>query len=80
MYLPSGCPFQTPVFFVCVSGLNTGGMGAYAPSPAVTSNIMQFVEKKVIKRAVDGNHSYIFCTFLALTFAPASIKSCMVSI
>lgn len=35
-------------------GLNTGGMGAYAPAPIVTSELLQQVEKEIIKPTVDG--------------------------
>ena len=35
-------------------GLNTGGMGAYAPAPVLTASLREFAREKVIKKAVDG--------------------------
>lgn len=35
-------------------GPNTGGMGAYAPAPIATPELLKEVEEKVLKRAVDG--------------------------
>lgn len=35
-------------------GLNTGGMGAYAPAPVATSFIMDHIIKKVLKPTIDG--------------------------
>ena len=36
------------------TGLNTGGMGAVSPPPFVTEEIMQQVEKEVIKPTIEG--------------------------
>jgi phosphoribosylamine--glycine ligase len=36
------------------TGLNTGGMGAYAPTPLVDKNIYKKVEQKVIKPTLEG--------------------------
>ncbi|MEM7726194.1 MAG: phosphoribosylamine--glycine ligase [Cyanobacteria bacterium P01_A01_bin.45] len=33
-------------------GDNTGGMGAYAPAPIATPEIMEFVQKKVLEKAI----------------------------
>lgn len=35
-------------------GPNTGGMGAYAPAPVVTAEIMQKVKTDILQRVVDG--------------------------
>ncbi|MEX0780697.1 MAG: phosphoribosylamine--glycine ligase [Balneolales bacterium] len=35
-------------------GLNTGGMGAYAPAPLMSQALLQEVENKVINRILDG--------------------------
>lgn len=35
-------------------GLNTGGMGAYSPTPILTSELMERVEKEVISPTVSG--------------------------
>ena len=36
------------------TGLNTGGMGAYAPTGAVTPTIMEQIEESIIKPTLDG--------------------------
>lgn len=36
------------------TGLNTGGMGAYAPAPIATSAFLEDVTRNVLQRAVDG--------------------------
>ncbi len=36
------------------TGLNTGGMGAYAPAPIATSAFLEDVSHNVLQRAVDG--------------------------
>jgi phosphoribosylamine---glycine ligase len=35
-------------------GSNTGGMGAYAPAPVVTQDVMRVVEKDIIRPTLDG--------------------------
>lgn len=35
-------------------GLNTGGMGAYAPCPLLTKDVLREIEETVLRRAVDG--------------------------
>jgi len=35
-------------------GLNTGGMGAYAPAPVVTEKVLQKVEEKILKPIIDA--------------------------
>lgn len=36
------------------TGLNTGGMGAYAPAPVATVKILNQIDKQVIKPTIDG--------------------------
>ena len=36
------------------SGLNTGGMGAYAPAPVATPAIMQRIMRETIRPTIDG--------------------------
>lgn len=36
------------------TGLNTGGMGAYSPAPVVTPELLERVEKDIIKPTIDG--------------------------
>ena len=35
-------------------GLNTGGMGAYSPAPAVTPEIFKYIEQKIIQPMIKG--------------------------
>lgn len=36
------------------TGLNTGGMGAYAPAPAATPEILEQVDSRIVKQSIDG--------------------------
>lgn len=36
------------------TGLNTGGMGAYAPAPVATPKLLQQIDTDIIKRSIDG--------------------------
>ncbi|CCE65907.1 hypothetical protein TPHA_0N01260 [Tetrapisispora phaffii CBS 4417] len=36
------------------TGLNTGGMGAYAPAPIATKTLLDEIDKKIIKPSIDG--------------------------
>jgi phosphoribosylamine--glycine ligase/phosphoribosylformylglycinamidine cyclo-ligase len=36
------------------TGLNTGGMGAYAPAPVATPEVMERIMKESLKPTVDG--------------------------
>jgi phosphoribosylamine--glycine ligase len=38
-------------------GPNTGGMGAYAPAPVITSERMDFIQKEVMQPVIDGLRS-----------------------
>ncbi|MCL2485792.1 MAG: phosphoribosylamine--glycine ligase [Endomicrobia bacterium] len=35
-------------------GLNTGGMGAYAPAPLATAELTKIVEDTIVKKSIDG--------------------------
>ncbi|QGN15713.1 bifunctional purine biosynthetic protein ADE5 [Kluyveromyces marxianus] len=36
------------------TGLNTGGMGAYAPAPVATPKLLQQIDREIIKPSIDG--------------------------
>ena len=36
------------------TGLNTGGMGAYAPAPVATPAIMERIARETLKPTIDG--------------------------
>jgi phosphoribosylamine--glycine ligase/phosphoribosylformylglycinamidine cyclo-ligase len=36
------------------TGLNTGGMGAYAPAPVATPAIMERITRETLKPTIDG--------------------------
>ncbi|GAV54649.1 hypothetical protein ZYGR_0AN01170 [Zygosaccharomyces rouxii] len=36
------------------TGLNTGGMGAYAPAPAATPELLQQIDTQIVKASIDG--------------------------
>jgi phosphoribosylamine-glycine ligase len=40
-------------------GLNTGGMGAFAPSPSILAETKYRVLTDILQRAVDGSSEYI---------------------
>jgi phosphoribosylamine--glycine ligase len=52
------------------TGPNTGGMGAYAPAPIVTEEILGEVRREVIERALAGmiadGTSYVGCLYVGL--------------
>lgn len=51
-------------------GPNTGGMGAYAPAPIVTDEVIKYVEEQIIKPVLKGmkeeGHPFIGCLFCGL--------------
>ncbi len=53
-------------------GKNTGGMGAYAPAPVVTSEIMRRVEAEILRPTLSGMASegspYSGCLYIGLMF------------
>jgi len=52
------------------TGKNTGGMGAYAPAPIVTPEVLGFVEDSIIRPLIDGmraeGHPFVGCLFIGL--------------
>lgn len=52
------------------TGLNTGGMGAYAPAPLVTPYLMEKIESQVVKPMLDGlatkGHPYVGVLYCGL--------------
>lgn len=51
-------------------GPNTGGMGAYAPAPVVTDEVMQKVKEQILQPTVDGmrneNNTFVGCLYAGL--------------
>lgn len=51
-------------------GPNTGGMGAYAPTPIVNEKVLSFVENNIIKPVLEGmkseNNPFIGCLYCGL--------------
>jgi phosphoribosylamine--glycine ligase len=59
-------------------GKNTGGMGAYAPAPVVSAEIMRRVEKEIIQPTLDGmareGRPYTGCLYVGLMLTPEGPK------
>ncbi len=59
-------------------GKNTGGMGAYAPAPIVTQEILQLVEKEIIQPTLEGmrkeGRTYKGCLYVGLMMTPDGPK------
>lgn len=55
-------------------GLNTGGMGAFAPTPLVTESLKRQIMDRVLQPAVDGmrkeGRKFVGCLFAGLMFTP----------
>lgn len=55
-------------------GLNTGGMGAFAPTPLVTDSLKRQIMERVLQPAVDGmrkeGRKFVGCLFAGLMFTP----------
>jgi len=60
-------------------GLNTGGMGAYAPAPIFTSEMMNEAVEKVLKPAVNGMKSegnpFVGVLYAGLMLTPNGIRT-----
>ncbi|MFM8425632.1 MAG: phosphoribosylamine--glycine ligase, partial [Chloroflexota bacterium] len=60
-------------------GLNTGGMGAYAPAPIFTSEMMNEAIEKVLKPAVNGMKSegtpFVGVLYAGLMLTPNGIRT-----
>ncbi len=59
-------------------GKNTGGMGAYAPAPIVTQNILHDVEEQIIKPTLKGmteeGRPYKGCLYIGLMITASGPK------
>ncbi len=59
-------------------GKNTGGMGAYAPAPIITQNIMNEVSERIIKPTIDGmakeGRTYRGCLYCGLMITESGPK------
>lgn len=59
-------------------GKNTGGMGAYAPTPFVDKNVLQFVSEKIIKPTLHAlktnNCEFVGCLYCGLMITPEGPK------
>ena len=60
-------------------GLNTGGMGAYAPAPIFTPELMNEAVEKILKPAVDGMKSegnpFVGVLYAGLMLTPNGIRT-----
>ncbi len=60
------------------TGKNTGGMGAYAPAPVVTSQIVERVEREIIRPTLRGmaaeGFPYTGCLYVGLMITDAGPK------
>ncbi len=56
-------------------GMNTGGMGAYAPAPVVSPSVMAQIKKNILEPAIRGMESegrlYRGCLYAGLMLTPA---------
>jgi len=59
-------------------GKNTGGMGAYAPAPLVTGEILEEVEQRIIRPTLDGmareGRPYAGCLYVGLMMTVSGPK------
>jgi phosphoribosylamine--glycine ligase len=59
-------------------GKNTGGMGAYAPAPVVTPEILATVEETIIRPTLEGmrkeGHPFSGCLYVGLMMTPTGPK------
>jgi phosphoribosylamine--glycine ligase len=59
-------------------GKNTGGMGAYAPAPVVTPEILATVEETIIRPTIIGmrkeGHPFAGCLYVGLMITPTGPK------
>lgn len=56
------------------AGLNTGGMGAYAPAPIATRSLLTKIEDTILKPSVDGmrkaGYPMVGCLFVGIMVSP----------
>lgn len=59
-------------------GKNTGGMGAYAPTPFVDKNVLEFVSEKIIKPTLQAmkinNCEFVGCLYCGIMLTPEGPK------
>lgn len=55
-------------------GLNTGGMGAYAPAPLATKSLLSKIETTILKPSIDGmrkaGYPMVGCLFVGIMVSP----------
>lgn len=60
------------------TGKNTGGMGAYAPTPIVTPDVMATVRTRIIKPVLDGMREdgkpFVGCLFIGLMIENSDVN------
>lgn len=60
------------------TGLNTGGMGAYAPAPVMTDELLSFSENNIIQPTLDAlrkeGKKFIGCLYCGLMLTPEGPK------
>lgn len=56
------------------TGLNTGGMGAYAPAPLATKGLLSKIESTILKPSIDGmrkaGYPMVGCLFVGIMVSP----------
>jgi len=59
-------------------GKNTGGMGAYAPAPIATDEMIQSVKETILKPTIDGmkqeGYPFIGCLYAGLILTESGVK------
>ncbi|KAG0674181.1 Bifunctional purine biosynthetic protein ade1 [Pichia californica] len=57
------------------AGLNTGGMGAYAPAPLATNSLLAKIESTILKPSIDGmrkaGYPMVGCLFVGVMVSPS---------
>lgn len=57
------------------TGLNTGGMGAYAPAPLATKSLLAKIESSILKPSIDGmrkaGYPMVGCLFVGIMVTPS---------
>lgn len=57
------------------TGLNTGGMGAYAPAPIGTKKLLQTIRETILKPTIDGmrreGYPMVGCLFVGIMVTPS---------
>lgn len=62
----------------CTQGLNTGGMGAYAPTPFSSPALLKTIEMDIVKPTLNGMRRsgapFVGCLFVGLMLTPKGPK------